>query len=296
MVPVSSQIRLGTSAFTAAGWPGTFYPAGMKSTDYLSYYSAKFDTVEVDSTFYGVPTAQAVTNWQRKTPAGFIFSVKIPQIITHEKILLDCDAEFEEFVSTMEILGEKLGPMVFQFPFFNDDIFSSDVQFISRLKVFLRKLPRSKHKFAVEIRNKHWLTPRFAELLREYNVGLVLQDQSWMPRPEELFEKFDPVTSDFTYIRWLGDRKGIEKTTKVWNKTIVDRTTELRSWVDVCHRIQSRGVTIYAYANNHYSGFGPATVEQFRKLCVEKAIETPLNVQLPLEIDRTLFDLPDNTC
>jgi uncharacterized protein YecE (DUF72 family) len=290
------QIRLGTSAFTAAGWPGTFYPTGMKSTDYLSYYSAKFDTVEVDSTFYGIPTAQAVMNWERKTPPGFIFSVKIPQIITHEKILLDCDGEFAEFISTMEILGGKLGPMVFQFPFFRDDIFSSDVQFISRLKAFLRKLPRGKHKFAVEIRNKYWLTPRFAELLREYNVALVLQDQSWMPRPEELFEKFDPVTADFTYIRWLGDRKGIEKTTKVWNRTIVDRTTELRSWVDVCHWIQRRGVTIYAYANNHYSGFGPATVEQFRKICAEKAIETPLNVQLPLKIERTLFDLPDNTC
>jgi uncharacterized protein YecE (DUF72 family) len=295
-MPGSSQIRLGTSSFTAAGWSGTFYPLGMKSADYLSHYSGKFDTVEVDSTFYGTPTAQAVTNWERKTPAGFIFSVKIPQIITHEKILLDCDAEFEEFVSTMEILGEKLGPMVFQFPFFSDEIFPSDAQFISRLEAFLRKLPCGKHKFAVEIRNKYWLTPRFAELLREHNVALVLQDQAWMPRPEELFEKFDPITADFTYIRWLGDRKGIEKTTKTWNKTIVDRTTELRGWVDVCHKIQRRGVTIYAYANNHYSGFGPATVEQFRQICAENAMETPLSVQLPLKVERTLFDLPDNTC
>jgi uncharacterized protein YecE (DUF72 family) len=295
-VPSSSQIRLGTSAFTAAGWSGTFYPSGMKSADYLSYYSGKFDTVEVDSTFYGTPRASAVRNWEQKTPAGFIFSVKVPQIITHEKILLDCGAEFEEFVTTMEILGDKLGPMVFQFPFFSDAVFSNDVQFISRLKAFLRKLRGVKHKFAVEIRNKHWLTPRFAELLRDHNVALVLQDQSWMPGPEELFEKFDPITADFTYIRWLGDRKGIEKSTKIWNKTIVDRTTELRSWVDVCHKIQRRGITIYAYANNHYSGFGPATVEQFRKICAEKAIETPLNVQLTPKIERTLFDVPENTC
>jgi uncharacterized protein YecE (DUF72 family) len=294
-MPEPCQIRLGTSAFTAAGWPGTFYPQGMKAADYLSHYATRFDTVEVDSTFYGTPKAQAVSNWALRTPPGFIFSVKIPQTITHEKVLLDCDAEFQEFVETMKILGEKLGPMVFQFPFFGEDIFSSEVQFVSRLKAFLRKLPRGEYKFAVEIRNKRWLKPRFADLLREHNVALVLQDRSWMPGPEELFEKFDPITADFTYIRWLGDRKGIETVTKVWNKTIVDRTAQLQTWVDVCHKILRRGVTVYAYANNHYSGFGPATVEQFRQLCAEKAIQTPLNVELPIPRERTLFDLPDTT-
>ena len=98
-----------------------------------------------------------------------------------------------------------------------------------------------------------------------------------MPGPEELFEKFDPITADFTYIRWLGDRKGIETVTKVWNKTIVDHTAQLQTWVQVCHKILRRGVTVYAYANNHYSGFGPATVEQFRQLCAVKEIQTPLN-------------------
>jgi uncharacterized protein YecE (DUF72 family) len=294
-MPEPCQIRLGTSAFTAAGWPGTFYPPGMKAADYLSHYATRFDTVEVDSTFYGTPKAQAVRNWALRTPPGFIFSVKIPQTITHEKVLLDCDDEFQEFVETMKILGEKLGPMVFQFPFFGEDIFSSEVQFVSRLKAFLRKLPRGGYKCAVEIRNKRWLKPRFADLLREHNVALVLQDRSWMPGPEELFEKFDPITADFTYVRWLGDRKGIETVTKVWNKTIVDRTAQLQTWVDVCHKILRRGVTVYAYANNHYSGFGPATVEQFRQLCADKAIQTPLNVQLPMPRERTLFDPPDNT-
>jgi len=78
-------VHLGTSAFTAAGWEGSFYPAGMKPTEYLTYSSTKFDTVEVDSTFYRTPSAAVVNGWERKTPAGFIFAIKVPQTITHEK-------------------------------------------------------------------------------------------------------------------------------------------------------------------------------------------------------------------
>ena len=87
-----------------------------------------------------------------------------------------------------------------------------------------------------------------------------------MPRPAELFEKFDPITADFTYIRWLGDRKGIERLTKVWDKTVIDRTAEMQEWVKYCHLIQRRGITIFGYANNHYAGHGPATVATFLDL------------------------------
>jgi uncharacterized protein YecE (DUF72 family) len=135
-----AEIRLGTSSFTADGWNGAFYPKGMKSADYLGYYSSRFDTVEVDSTFYRCPTIEAVNNWARQTPPGFIFSLKIPQTITHQKILVDCDKEFEEFIGAAHVLGEKLGPLVFQFAFFNDSVFSSPVQFISRLNAFLKKV------------------------------------------------------------------------------------------------------------------------------------------------------------
>jgi uncharacterized protein YecE (DUF72 family) len=86
------------------------------------------------------------------------------------------------------------------------------------------------------------------------------------------------------------DRKGIEKITKVWDKTIVDRTGDLQDWVKYCEKIQKRGVTIYAYANNHYAGFGPATVEQFRSLFQESGIEIP-PVQLPIKLAAgTMFD------
>jgi uncharacterized protein YecE (DUF72 family) len=291
---VSTQIRLGTSSFTADGWNGAFYPKGMKSADYLRYYSTRFDTVEVDSTFYRCPTIEAVHNWALKTPPGFIFSLKVPRTITHEKVLVDCDKEFEEFLTTVDVLGEKLGPMVFQFPFFNETLFTTPVQFESRLKAFFKKLPRvSDYRFAVEIRNKYWLKPRLLDVLRENNVALVLQDQSGMPRPKEL-GNYDLITADFSYIRWLGNRKDIEKLTTTWNATIIDRTADLQTWVDVCEKIQKRGITQYVYANNHYSGFAPATVEQFRSLCKARGIETPLNLKLPVETEPTLFDISPN--
>jgi len=131
------EIRLGTSSFTADGWNGSFYPKGMKSADYLAYYSRRFDTVEVDSTFYRCPTIEAVRNWALKTPPGFIFSLKVPRTITHEKVLVDCDKEFEQFVTTVDVLGEKLGPMVLQFPFFNEEVFTTPVQFESQLKALI---------------------------------------------------------------------------------------------------------------------------------------------------------------
>src|ERR1700746_2173407 len=187
---MTAQIRLGTSSFTADGWNGAFYPKGMKSANYLRYYSTRFDTVEVDSTFYRCPTIEAVNNWALKTPAGFIFSLKVPRTITHEKVLVECDKEFEEFIGAAHVLGEKLGPIVFQFPFFNENVFDSPVKFLFRLKPFLKGLERlGKRKYVIEIRNKHWLKPRLLDLLREHNVALVLQDLSRMPGPAELFEK-----------------------------------------------------------------------------------------------------------
>jgi uncharacterized protein YecE (DUF72 family) len=279
-----AELYIGTSSFTAAGWEGSFYPPAMKPADYLTYYATKFDSVEVDSTFYGTPSASTVTGWNRKTPHGFVFAVKVPQQITHEKVLIDCDAEFSEFVRVMELLGAKLGPMVLQFPFFNSVAFSSGAQFIGRLKPFLKKLP-PQHKFAIEIRNRQWLNASFADLLRHHGVALALQDRSWMPMPWDY--GFDPLTADFTYIRWLGDRKEIETLTKSWDKTIVDRARQLKTWVDYLQPIKKRGITVFAYANNHYAGHGPATVAQFLKMW-EKNEPLP---RLPISPgERTLFD------
>jgi uncharacterized protein YecE (DUF72 family) len=254
-------ILLGTSSFTATGWNGSFYPRGMKPSDYLAFYAERFHTVEVDSTFYACPTPRTVENWKARTPEDFIFSVKVPQTITHDKVLRDCDAEFSEFLETMDILGPKLGPIVFQFPLFQRNVVQDRHEFTDRLIPFLKKLPN--RKFAVEIRNRPWLNAEFANLLRDHGIALVLQDRSWMPKPPEL--DFDPITAHWTYIRWLGDRK-IEEQTKSWDKIVVDRTAELSSWVDFCYQIIKRGVLIYAYANNHFQGHGPATIAKFLEL------------------------------
>src|SRR5215472_11911369 len=168
---MNAEIRLGTSSFMAAGWAGAFYPARMKQTDYLVFYSTRFDSVEIDSTFYAVPSIETVESWARKTPSGFVFSVKAPQVITHEKVLRDCEWDREKFIQTVSFLGEKLGPVVFQFPFFNKNVFESPVQFVSRLKPFLKGLERTgRRRYAVEIRNRNWLKPRLLDLLKEQNV------------------------------------------------------------------------------------------------------------------------------
>ena len=240
-------------------------------------------------TRHGTPSPHAANAWASKTPAEFIFSVKVPQGITHEKVLVDCDEDFKQFIETMTNLGDKLGPIVFQFPFFSRSVFKTQADFVTRLTPFLKKLPHD-YKFAVEIRNKEWLDARFADLLRERGVALVLQDRSLMPGPKELSEKFDPVTADWTYIRWLGDRKEIEAITRTWNKAVVDRTDQLCSWVDFCDQTTKRGVTVYAYANNHYAGFSPATVELFRNLWCAKGLPEIRKPQRQPQ-ESLLFDL-----
>ena len=284
----SPLIHLGTSSFTAAGWSGSFYPKGLKPADYLPFYSEHFNTVEIDSTFYACPSPSTVRGWAQKTPDDFIFSVKVPQTITHEKVLVDCEGEFEQFVRTVSILEGKLGAMMLQFPYFNTGL--TPVQFVSRLKALLKKLP-SGYKLAVEIRNKLWLNDRLGDLLREHNVALVLADRKWMPMPNELAETFDPITTHWTYIRWLGDRKSIEQITQTWDRSVVDRTHKLSTWVDYCQQVQRRGVMIFAYANNHFGGHAPATIRQFRELWRAKglpALPEPRRIQK--ETSLSLFD------
>jgi uncharacterized protein YecE (DUF72 family) len=258
-----TELCIGTSAFTAKGWEESFYPAGMKPTDYLTYYATKFSTVEIDSTFYRTPARKVAQGWADKTPEGFLIAAKVPQEITHDKCLVDCEDDLNAFIDTMDLLGDKLGPLLLQFPYFNKEAFKTGDEFLARLAPFLKKLPKG-HRFAIEIRNKYWLESKFADLLRDYGVALVLQDQLWMPLPSAM--AFDYLTADFTYVRLLGDRKGIEKQTKVWDKVIVDRKKELRSWVNVCQQTVQRGASTFVYVNNHYSGHAPATVAEFLKM------------------------------
>ena len=246
-------LRLGTSSFTAEGWEKTFYPKGTQARDYLSYHATQFDTLEVDATYYRIPTASTVKGWYTKTPENFLFALKTPQEITHERVMVDADSAMTEFLRVTEPLGEKLGVILLQFPYFNKKTFAGPAEFLARLKVFLEKLPTDR-RFGVEVRNKYWLGPPLYDLLRRHNAALALIDHPWMPRPKEWFAKGDAITTDFTYIRWLGDRKGIEELTKIWDKTIVDRTKDLEDWVEACRNFMKRKIRVFAFANNHTAG------------------------------------------
>lgn len=263
-------VHLGTSSFTAAGWEEAFYPAGMKPAEYLHFYAQEFDTVEVDSTFYRTPSPAMVKRWYTQTPAGFLFALKMVQTITHEKVLVNCEEELREFLASADLLREKLGPILFQFPYFNKKAFADGEAFFSRLEPFLKKLPAG-YRFAVEIRNKNWMVPRLADMLRSRGAALALIDHPWMLRPGEIFARIDPLTADFTYIRFLGDRKAIEEKTKTWDKTIVGRKHELAEWAEIVRKVHARRIQIFAYANNHYAGHAPATVREFAALLKKKA-------------------------
>jgi uncharacterized protein YecE (DUF72 family) len=266
-------VRFGTSSFSATGWVGTFYPPGTKQKDYLSHYSRKLDTVEVDSTFYGSPQPKTVQGWYEKTPPGFTFAAKAPEIITHDKCLVDCNAELNEFLDAMSNLKEKQGPLLFQFPYYAKKSGVTEDDLVTRLENFLPKLSREM-KFAVEIRNKAWVTTRLLDILRQHNVALAMIDHPYMARPKDMLA-FNAVTADFAYSRLLGDRYEIETVTKTWDKTIVDRTKEIDEWAEVTDVLRKR-VPVYTYVNNHFAGHAPATVRELRKrLLGEEPIEQP---------------------
>jgi uncharacterized protein YecE (DUF72 family) len=258
-------LRLGTSSWSAPSWVGVFYPVGTRPADFLSHYAERYDSVEIDSTFYRVPTASMIKKWEAATPASFHFAAKVPQVITHEKVLVDCQQEILEFIKAMEGLGNKLGPLLLQFPYFNKSAFASSGQFFQRLSVFLKGLPRP-FRWAVEIRNKSWLTPELYSILREHQVACALVDQAWMPPVQQVLRDDSPLTAEFSYVRWLGDLKGIEQITSSWDKVVVDRAADLQRWVEPIRHILAEGKVVYGFFNNHYSGHAPASLDMFRQM------------------------------
>src|SRR5262245_57724807 len=134
-------ISLGNCGWSYADWSGTFYPKELAPGDYLSYYAEQYRVVEVDSTFYRSPSPKMVQGWHDKTPDGFGFSLKVPQTITHEKLLLDCQKEVETFLDAVRLLGPKLLCCVLQFGYFNKTKFASLDDFLDRLNPFLDAWP-----------------------------------------------------------------------------------------------------------------------------------------------------------
>jgi uncharacterized protein YecE (DUF72 family) len=263
--PRIPNLLLGTSSWSCEDWVGIFYPPGTPSADFLGHYAQHFDTVEVDSTYYRIPSESMVRNWRARTPPGFTFAAKFPQSITHEKVLQDCREELANFLRTMSLLEDRLGPLLLQFPYFNAKAFARPEDFLTRLTSFLDKLP-GEFQYALEVRNKYWVNARLLDILRKKGVALALIDHPWMTPIPQLMSKLDVATAGFTYIRWLGDRKGIEEKTRCWDRIIVDREDEMRVWIPVIRELLQRGIQVRGYFNNHYAGFGPGSIELFRRI------------------------------
>jgi uncharacterized protein YecE (DUF72 family) len=241
----TGKLYLGTQGFSFKDWVGPFYPPGTKQSAYLEEYVHHFPTVEIDSTFYGVPRATTIQRWKERTPEHFRFTAKFPKLVTHEKKLDRSIGDAEAFVGTMQALGDKLAVLVLQFAYdFTPDLFD-------RLETFLGSLPEGP-RYAVEVRNRAWLTSEFAEMLLKLNTALVLQDLHYMP-------KLDWITADFTVIRWLGRRKDI----MVFDRIQIDRTDVLQTWATRVMRFLEDGIDVYGYFNNHFAGHSPASVRQF---------------------------------
>ncbi|HEX9428153.1 MAG TPA: DUF72 domain-containing protein [Candidatus Polarisedimenticolia bacterium] len=264
MTSLPPGLRLGSSSWSAPSWEGAFYPVGTPAADYLAFYAREFDTVEIDATFYRAPTLKMVQTWRDRTPPGFLFAAKIPQVITHEKMLESCGEELGSFLRVMEPLGDKLGPLVFQFRYFRKDEFPVPGPFLERLERFLPALP-SGMRFVVEVRNKSFVTERLLELLRRHRVALALIDHPWFPRVDQLLKKAGALTADFCYVRWLGDRHAIEAKTTRWDALVVDRAAEMNAWATALRPIvESRPVL--GYFSNHYAGYAVGSIRRFREI------------------------------
>lgn len=242
---MSGKLYLGTSGWSYKDWVGPFYPEGLRTSQYLEYYATKFKTVEIDSTFYRIPSSKTVAAWYQNTPENFLFSVKFPRVITHEKRLQHCSAELNHFLRNISLLQEKLGPLVLQFDY------KFTPEFLPPLREFLPQLP-PEYRYALEIRNRSWYRqePFFQELER-YHCALVLQDLYYMP-------KFFRLTAPFTFIRLLGNRKLILDD---FSHVRIDREEALNDWAQRIVTMFQEGIDVYVYSNNRFQGYAPATIE-----------------------------------
>jgi uncharacterized protein YecE (DUF72 family) len=251
---MAAPIRLGTQGWNYDAWIGPFYPEGTRPVDFLTVYSRAFDTVEVDSTFYAVPPSKTIRGWAERTPSGFVFSLKLPQEITHERRFRDVDDIAKEFFDRARELGDKLGPVLIQL---GADFHTSELPALAK---FLPSLPKD-IAFAIEFRDKGWLNDGIVALLGEHGVALALTDARWIPRKQMMTLAARP-TASFAYIRWMGaDREIVD-----YSRVQIDRTRELELWQGVISQLAARGRTVYGYVNNHFAGHSPASVRELQKM------------------------------
>lgn len=251
---MTARIRIGTQGWNYDAWVGPFYPSGTRAAEYLTVYARAFDTVEVDATFYAVPPARTVRGWYDRTPADFVFALKLPQEITHERRLRNIDDVAELFYDRARELGEKLGPVLIQL---GPDFGPVELPALAKL---LPTLPRD-IRFSVEFRQRGWISDGVMALLAEHDVGLTLSDARWIPRKQMLALASRP-TSNFLYVRWMGAQRDVVD----YSRIQIDRTAELEQWAGVLWPLALKGVSVYGYVNNHFAGHSPQSARELQRL------------------------------
>jgi uncharacterized protein YecE (DUF72 family) len=236
--------RIGCSGWNYASWRhGVFYPERCPARLWLEYYARHFDTVEVNATFYRLPTVKAVQGWVDQTPDDFVFTIKMSRYVTHVKRLRELRPSLERFYERIEPLvrSPKLGPMLWQLPptFRRDD---------ERLESALEQLPSGRH--CVEFRHASWFAPEVMELLRAHGVAPVIGDR----RQGHAFQTHE-LTASWAFVRFHAGTRG-----RRGNYS----ESELREWAE---RIRSWPVEeTFLYFNNDWEGFAPRNALRLREL------------------------------
>ena len=247
------ELFIGCSGWSYSSWEGPFYPPNLDSKLMLPYYSKIFNYVEIDSTFYNIPSQPMVKNWNKRTPSNFRFTVKFPKIITHEKRFKNVENELSIFYENMEPLKDKILTLLIQLPpsyelkegldtFRNYDFFFDDT-----------------FRYAIEVRHPSWFNELAYNMFRNSNISLVWSQMDRLQTPAI-------VTTDFFYLRLIGNRSIHESD---FGKLQRDRSSEMKRWVDKINQLKQDEKNLkigIVAANNHYGGFGPGTVNMFREM------------------------------
>ncbi len=227
----NGTVRIGCSGWNYKHWRGVVYPPGLPERRWLDHYATLFDTVEINTTFYRLPSTAAVAGWVEHTPSGFVFAAKASRFLTHMKRLTDMDRGTRRFYERIEPLtrSPKFGPVLWQLPpnFHRND---------ERLAKALAELPPGRHAF--EFRHPSWFTPDVYELLRQHGVALVIAD-----RPEVRRFQAHERTADFVFLRFHhggGDGSYTHR--------------QLGSWARRIEEWRREG-DVYAYFNNDWAGY-----------------------------------------
>lgn len=223
---MSDQIHVGTSGWVYEHWQGRFYPEDLPHDQWFNFYAKHFHTVEINNSFYQLPSEDVFEKWRKQAPEGFCYSIKGNRYITHMKNLKVSDESLEQFLSRAKLLGNHLGPVLWQLP----PNWHANPE---RLKGFASRLPQEiDHVF--EFRDPDWFQDSIHAILEKYGLGFVIYSMPGIKCPNW-------ITTELIYLRFHGEQD-----------TYQGRYGEkrLQTWADDIHTWVDQGHTVYAYFNN----------------------------------------------